>query len=38
VVDGKVFKLCSQPSTASFKDTYGRRWGWENSQTCVSFA
>jgi hypothetical protein len=35
-IDGKNYPICQNPGAASPADAYGRRWGWENNQSCVS--
>jgi hypothetical protein len=34
-IDGKAYPICENVSAAGPVDAYGRRWGWENSASCV---
>ena len=37
-IDGKQFPVCQDASKAGSPDAFGRRWGWENNQSCVVIA
>jgi hypothetical protein len=34
-IDGKQFSVCQDASKAGGPDAYARKWGWENSASCV---
>lgn len=34
-IDGKAYPICDDVNAAGPVDAYGRRWGWENSASCV---
>ncbi len=36
-VDGKDYRVCQKPVSKPY-DEWGRRWGWEDGQSCVQFA
>ncbi len=34
-LDGKSVPLCTNAAAANVVDKQGRKWGWENNQSCV---